>query len=499
MQMYENLIACDQQSAVDVDIPLEVAVTTATAMMTTTSEKNMTTNSIPEEPQVLHSSNSSIDVCEEEEEEEEVREELKEEEDEIEHHPVEEEILTPSLPLPSTALASPSASLSDNVSTAMQMDEMLDGCSSIPQSTEVENGNEDITSEEMEIILSLLPKEVVEEEEVKTSNELLSPTEQASSPSSALATSILLDPHPVNEMQEEVPKEEHVEGQSPIEESHSRLVVYHKMVFSDSESYSGQCSPEHCQVPSQPRASHFDNQVRRELGSVASTPSQSESEILNPTAMNGLSVNECSASSSPSVTSSTQMENTQMPTHSSPILHLSDSTSTSAFPLSTPPRSTVKRFASDHFAVIQNDSPVCSPSKVIATALPVLPENPNSAYTEHQDHLSNSSISAASSSQLKSIERSPTKVVMEEDERQLSPIPTDNSVLDPFPSTPYSSSHFAPLTEVGQPLSVRLRRLLTQQADERSRFQQLLCCQTKGLYTSFLTDRQYCKVGMEYL
>ena len=86
---------------------------------------------------------------------------------------------------------------------------------------------------------------------------------------------------------------------------------------------------------------------------------------------------------------------------------------------------------------------------------------------------------------------------MEEEERQLSPASLDNPMLNPFPSAPYSSSHFTPLTEVGHPLSTRLRRLLTQQADERARFQQLLGCQTKGLYSSFLNDRQHCKVGMD--
>ena len=88
---------------------------------------------------------------------------------------------------------------------------------------------------------------------------------------------------------------------------------------------------------------------------------------------------------------------------------------------------------------------------------------------------------------------------MEEEERQLSLPSADNSMFNLFSSTPYSSSHFTPLTEVGQPLSTRLRRLLAQQADERSRFQQLLCCQTKGLYSSFLTDRQHCKVGVKCL
>ena len=437
---------------------------------------------------------------------------------EQEHHLVEEEIPTPSPPLPSTPLVcpspSPSPSLPDNSPTTMQIDEMLDERSSSSHSIKVVNGHEDITTEEMEIILSLLPNEVEEEEEEegKTSDELISSTEQEySSSPSFLSTSILPDSLPTNATQEESSNEEPVEEHSSIEESHSHLVVYHKMVFSDSESCSGQSSPEHHQLPSQLRPTHSDNQVLKKLDLVLSTPPQSESEGLNPTAMDELPVKECMSSSSSS--SLMQVENTGISTHSSPTPLLSDSTPTLAFPLSTPPRSTVKRLASDHFTFIQNDSPTCSPSKVIATALPVLPDNlnlnlnsnsnsnSNPTSSEHQDHLSLSPTPSpsSSSSQRKSIERSPTKVVMEEEERQLSSPSADNSMFNLLSSTPYSSSHFTPLTEIGQPLSTRLRRLLAQQADERSRFQQLLCCQTKGLYSSFLMDRQYCKVGVECL
>ena len=502
MQMYDDLTAADQQSAVNVDVPLDVAIdcaNSANSANVVINEENTVIGSTSEEPQVMNSSDPSVSiVCENEDQE---------------HHLVEDEILMSTSSLPSTPIACPSSSSSsspspsDNSPTTMQMDEMLDKCDSIPPSMEVVNGHEDVTTEEMEIILSLLPKEDEEEEEkVKTSDELFSSTEQEYPSSlSSLPTSIRPDPLPVNAMQEENPSEEHVEEPSSIEESHSHLVVYHKMVLSDSESCSGQSSPEHHQLPSQLRSIHSDNQVLKEVDSVSSIPPPTESEGLNPIVMDELPVKECSSPSPSSSSLLMQVENTEIPTHSSPPPPLLDSTSTLAFPLSTPPRSTVKRFASDQFTFIQNDSPDCSPSKVIATALPVLPVNlnlnSNSTYSERQDHpsLSSTPTSSSSSSQLKSIERSPTKVVMEEEERQLSSPSADNSMFNLFSSTPYSSSHFTPLTEVGQPLSTRLRRLLAQQADERSRFQQLLCCQTKGLYSSFLTDRQHCKVGVKCL
>ena len=168
MQMYDDLTAADKQSAVNVDVPLDVAIdcaNSANSANVVINEENTVIGSTSEEPQVMNSSDPSVSiVCENEDQE---------------HHLVEDEILMSTSSLPSTPIAcpssssSPSPSPSDNSPTTMQMDEMLDKCDSIPPSMEVVNGHEDVTTEEMEIILSLLPKEDEEEEEkVKTSDEL---------------------------------------------------------------------------------------------------------------------------------------------------------------------------------------------------------------------------------------------------------------------------------------------------------------------------------------
>lgn len=137
----------------------------------------------------------------------------------------------------------------------------------------------------------------------------------------------------------------------------------------------------------------------------------------------------------------------------------------------TPPRPTHKRSMAE-VNKVRNESPFCSPSKILTTAVPALPviETPTRPQRNPKGL---------------GVEQSPTKVLEEQREE---------SLYHPF--IPYLSSDFISLKETGHPLSTQMHRLLVQQEEERNRFQQLMRSQTNGLYESFQREREEGKVVM---
>lgn len=139
------------------------------------------------------------------------------------------------------------------------------------------------------------------------------------------------------------------------------------------------------------------------------------------------------------------------PTHASPPPHHPTQPLSLPTPLLfTPPRP--HKRTSPVIQQVTNDSPTCSPSKRISTAVSV-------SHTLETPKRSQRIV--------KTNVVSPTKVVEE------------------TPMLP---------EETKQPLSTRVRRLLTLQEEERNRFQRVMRHQTNGLYEAFQREREDGKV-----
>ena len=258
-------------------------------------------------------------------------------------------------------------------------------------------------------------------------------------------------------------------------EAASRLVVRHNIVFSDSELSVGD-SP---MVLSPVKGSSQANSpvavkevasmgsvasaltppvepVMESMESVESVESVELVESMEPLKPSMESV-ESMKPLKPSMESVKSMEPIQsiqpsQPTHASPPPHhLTQPLSLPTPLLFTPPRP--HKRTSPVIQQVTNDSPTCSPSKRISTAVSV----PHTLETPKR-----------SQRIVKTNMVSPTKVVEE---------------------TP-----MLPEEETKQPLSTRVRRLLTLQEEERNRFQRVMRHQTNGLYEAFQREREDGKV-----
>ena len=226
-------------------------------------------------------------------------------------------------------------------------------------------------------------------------------------------------------------------------EAASRLVVRHNIVFSDSELSVGD-SP---MVLSPVKGSSQANSpvAVKEVASMGSV----ESALTPPV--------EPVMKSMESVESVESMEplkplKPSQPTHASPPPHHPTQPLSLPTPLLfTPPRP--HKRTSPVIQQVTNDSPTCSPSKRISTTVSV----PHTLETPKR-----------SQRIVKTNMVSPTKVVEE--------IP------------------MLPEEETKQPLSTRVRRLLTLQEEERNRFQRVMRHQTNGLYEAFQREREDGKV-----
>ena len=226
----------------------------------------------------------------------------------------------------------------------------------------------------------------------------------------------------------------------------SHLIIRHNIIFSDSESISVPSSPEH--KVSEPET----------LSPVSSLEVASPEPVVQSMQVDKseLVIQQPLTQPEPSVESKVQQE----PVESPPSVSIPPES------LVTPPRPTHKRRAVE----VMNESPFCSPSKILTTAIPALPviETPTRPQKDPKHSLG--------------LEQSPTKVIEEQEE----------SKYHPF--TPYHASDFISLRETGHPLSSKIRRLLIQQEEERNRFQKLMRKQMSGLYESFQREREQGKV-----
>lgn len=242
-------------------------------------------------------------------------------------------------------------------------------------------------------------------------------------------------------------------------EAASRLVVRHNIVFSDSELSVGD-SP---MVLSPVKGSSQANSpvAVKEVASMGSV----ESALTPPVEPVMKSMESVESVESmdplkplkPSMESVESMEPIQsiqpsQPTHASPPPHHPTQPLSLPTPLLfTPPRP--HKRTSPVIQQVTNDSPTCSPSKRISTAVSV-------SHTLETPKRSQRIV--------KTNVVSPTKVVEE---------------------TP-----MLPEEETKQPLSTRVRRLLTLQEEERNRFQRVMRHQTNGLYEAFQREREDGKV-----
>ena len=258
-------------------------------------------------------------------------------------------------------------------------------------------------------------------------------------------------------------------------EAASRLVVRHNIVFSDSELSVGD-SP---MVLSPVKGSSQANSpvavkevasmgsvesaltppvepVMESMESVESVESVESMKPLKPS-MESVKPMDPLKPLKPSMESVKPMEPIQsiqpsQPTHASPPPHHPTQPLSLPTPLLfTPPRP--HKRTSPVIQQVTNDSPTCSPSKRISTAVSV-------SHTLETPKRSQRIV--------KTNMVSPTKVVEE---------------------TP-----MLPEEETKQPLSTRVRRLLTLQEEERNRFQRVMRHQTNGLYEAFQREREDGKV-----
>lgn len=242
-------------------------------------------------------------------------------------------------------------------------------------------------------------------------------------------------------------------------EAASRLVVRHNIVFSDSELSVGD-SP---MVLSPVKGSSQANSpvAVKEVASIVSVASALTPPV-EPVMKSMESVESVESMDplkplKPSMESVKSMEPIQsiqpsQPTHASPPPHHPTQPLSLPTPLLfTPPRP--HKRTSPVIQQVTNDSPTCSPSKRISTAVSV----PHTLETPKR-----------SQRIVKTNMVSPTKVVEE---------------------TP-----MLPEEETKQPLSTRVRRLLILQEEERNRFQRVMRHQTNGLYEAFQREREDGKV-----
>ena len=242
-------------------------------------------------------------------------------------------------------------------------------------------------------------------------------------------------------------------------EAASRLVVRHNIVFSDSELSVGD-SP---MVLSPVKGSSQANSpvAVKEVASIVSVASALtppvEPVMESMESVESVESMEPLKPLKPSMESVESMEPIQsiqpsQPTHASPPPHHPTQPLSLPTPLLfTPPRP--HKRTSPVIQQVTNDSPTCSPSKRISTAVSV----PHTLETPKR-----------SQRIVKTNMVSPTKVVEE--------IP------------------MLPEEETKQPLSTRVRRLLTLQEEERNRFQRVMRHQTNGLYEAFQREREDGKV-----
>ena len=263
----------------------------------------------------------------------------------------------------------------------------------------------------------------------------------------------------------------------------SRLVVRHNIVFSDSELSVGD-SPMVLSNPGSPvsGSSVVNSPVGvKDVASVVSAVSEMESLVLpvKPSMeLSGESSVELSSESSvrqsspsrqsspvrqslPSrqsspvrqspVRQSSPQSPPSPPSPQSPPSPINQPTHLPTPLLFTPPRS--HKRSNPVIQQVTNDSPTCSPSKRISTAVSV----PHTLETPKRPQRI-----------MKTSVESPTKVVEE------TPAP--------------------PMEETKRPLSTRVRRLLTLQEEERNRFQRVMRHQTNGLYEAFQREREDGKV-----
>ena len=219
-----------------------------------------------------------------------------------------------------------------------------------------------------------------------------------------------------------------------------RLVVRHNIVFSDSELSVGDSPMVLSPVKGSSQAnSPVAVKEVASMGSVASALTPPVEPVMK--SMESVESMEPIQSIQPS-----------QPTHASPPPHHPTQPLSLPTPLLfTPPRP--HKRTSPVIQQVTNDSPTCSPSKRISTAVSV----PHTLETPKR-----------SQRIVKTNMVSPTKVVEE--------IP------------------MLPEEETKQPLSTRVRRLLTLQEEERNRFQRVMRHQTNGLYEAFQREREDGKV-----
>lgn len=239
-------------------------------------------------------------------------------------------------------------------------------------------------------------------------------------------------------------------------EAASRLVVRHNIVFSDSELSVGDSPMVLSPVKGSSQAnSPVAVKEVASMGSVASALTPPVEPVMK--SMESVKSMEPLKPLKPSMESVESMEPIQsiqpsQPTHASPPPHHPTQPLSLPTPLLfTPPRP--HKRTSPVIQQVTNDSPTCSPSKRISTAVSV----PHTLETPKR-----------SQRIVKTNMVSPTKVVEE--------IP------------------MLPEEETKQPLSTRVRRLLTLQEEERNRFQRVMRHQTNGLYEAFQREREDGKV-----
>ena len=242
-------------------------------------------------------------------------------------------------------------------------------------------------------------------------------------------------------------------------EAASRLVVRHNIVFSDSELSVGDSPMVLSPVKGSSQAnSPVAVKEVASMGSVASalTPPvepvmKSMESVESVESMDPLKPLKPSMESVESMEPIQSIQPSQ-PTHASPPPHHPTQPLSLPTPLLfTPPRP--HKRTSPVIQQVTNDSPTRSPSKRISTAVSV----PHTLETPKR-----------SQRIVKTNLVSPTKVVEE--------IP------------------MLPEEETKQPLSTRVRRLLTLQEEERNRFQRVMRHQTNGLYEAFQREREDGKV-----
>lgn len=242
-------------------------------------------------------------------------------------------------------------------------------------------------------------------------------------------------------------------------EAASRLVVRHNIVFSDSELSVGDSPMVLSPVKGSSQAnSPVAVKEVASMGSVASALTLPVKPVMESMeSVESVKPMDPLKPLKPSMELVKPMEPIQsiqpsQPTHASPPPHYPTQPLSLPTPLLfTPPRP--HKRTSPVIQQVTNDSPTCSPSKRISTAVSV----PHTLETPKR-----------SQRIVKTNMVSPTKVVEE--------IP------------------MLPEEETKQPLSTRVRRLLTLQEEERNRFQRVMRHQTNGLYEAFQREREDGKV-----